>query len=188
MMKKEKKHERITAWRGTFIKTMIEGHWEFVQRHGLNGIVGIVAITDEPAMVLVEQYRVPTNSHVIEIPAGISGDGGHNGEDLVLAAQRELFEETGYQAETWQALPCVTSSPGLTDEATHLFLATGLKRIENGGGDVSEHINVHTVTLNRIEDWLNEQAAQGKLIDAKVYSGLFLAMRNLGIINSMTGS
>src|SRR4051812_6198116 len=76
------------------IRLVRRGRWEFVTRKGVCGIVGIVAVTEDGKMILIEQERVPVNARVIEIPAGLAGDmAGHETEDLAVAAERELLEE-----------------------------------------------------------------------------------------------
>lgn len=159
-----------------FLRLVRSDGWEFVQRKNVSGIVGIIAITDERKLILVEQYRPPVGKNVIEIPAGLAGDGPNSrNEDLRLAAGRELEEETGYRAQQLTLLASGTASAGLCDEIINLFRAQGLQKIHDGGGDESEDILVHEVPLERVEQWLLEQMANNKLIDLKVYSALHFA-------------
>jgi ADP-ribose pyrophosphatase len=84
---------------GKYLRFVRRSGWEYVERRGITGIVGIVAVTDEGKLLLVEQYRTPVNKRVIEIPAGLVGDeAGKEAESLLSAARRELQEETGYYA------------------------------------------------------------------------------------------
>ena len=55
-------------------------------------------------------------------------------DQLVETARRELLEETGYQAESMDLLLSGPTSAGMTSEITHLFLATGLQQVSQGGG------------------------------------------------------
>src|SRR5438067_11911865 len=81
------------------IQLVRQGKWEYVVRKGICGIVGIVAVTEEGKLLLVEQPRVPVGGNVIELPAGLAGDvAGSEVEDLAVAARRELLEETGIEA------------------------------------------------------------------------------------------
>jgi ADP-ribose pyrophosphatase len=65
----------------------------------------------------------------------------------------------------------------MTDEVITLFLATGLKKTGDGAGDGSEDITVHEVALDGAEDWLAARERDGRLIDLKVYAGLYFASR-----------
>jgi len=147
--------------------------WEFVSRNTNLPAVGIVAITDDERVVLVEQYRPPVGRRVIELPAGLAGDvAGQEGESLLVAAKRELLEETGYSAARWTELGTGYSSPGLTDESVVLFLAEGLQREAAGGGDETESITIHEAPLAQIVQWL---AARAVAVDLKLWAGLFAA-------------
>ena len=154
------------------------GHWDFVRRPHSNECVGILAITPEDEIVLVEQFRIPVRAHVIEIPAGIVGDEEeHRGESLAETAARELLEETGYRAAEIRLLMHTPTSAGMTSEIIHLFHATGLTREHEGGGVGAENITVHHVPMSKLDDWLREQQAIGKLVDFKIHATLRLAGR-----------
>jgi ADP-ribose pyrophosphatase len=161
---------------GKHLRLLKIGHWEYVERPNASGIVGIVAITDQRRLVLVEQYRPPVGKNVIEIPAGLAGDlAGQENEDLSVAARRELFEETGYEAEKMVFVGEGVSSAGLCNEVISLFKAVGLKKTGAGTGDPTECIIVHEIPVDRVRSWLDEQRAAGKLVDLKIYSALYFA-------------
>jgi ADP-ribose pyrophosphatase len=165
-----------TLYEGKFLELVSDGRWEFVQRRNTTGVVAIVPITDENEIVLVEQFRPPVASSVIEIPAGLAGDiAGEEDEGLAVAAQRELNEETGYGAGTWRQLGTGPSSAGLTNELITFFAATGLKKTGPGGGDGSEDIKVHVVPLAQLREWLQQQESTGLIIDPKIAAGLWMA-------------
>ncbi|NIP94886.1 MAG: NUDIX hydrolase, partial [Akkermansiaceae bacterium] len=65
------------------------------------------------------------------------------GEPLEETARRELLEETGYRAGRLELLLSSPTSPGMTPEITHLYLATHLRREGDGGGVGGENILVH---------------------------------------------
>lgn len=154
------------------------GHWDFVRRPQSDCCVGILAITPAEEIVLVEQFRIPIQRRVIEIPAGIVGDEpAHLGESLAATAARELLEETGYRAGSIEALLATPTSAGLTSEFIHLFHATDLTREHAGGGVGSEDIIVHHVPLTHLRAWLAEQQAAGLVIDFKIHASLWLAGR-----------
>ena len=90
---------------GKHLRFVRRSGWEYVERKGVTGIVGIVAVTDDRKLLLVEQYRTPVNQRVIEIPAGLVGDeAAMEEESQIAAARRELLEETGYYAESLSPL------------------------------------------------------------------------------------
>jgi ADP-ribose pyrophosphatase len=159
---------------GKHIRLVARGKWEFAERKKVTGIVGIVAVTDENKLILVEQFRPPVNRRVIEIPAGLAGDiEGNEDEALEVAARRELMEETGYEAREMTKLIDGAVSAGITSEIITLFRATGLSRTGKGGGDASEQIDVHEIPVNRVHDWIKEREKDGAIVDFKVYAGLF---------------
>lgn len=171
---------RTTLAETKFLKLIQQQHWTFAQRPNVTGAIAVLALTDAREVVLIEQFRIPTNSNVIELPAGLVGDTvGFEQESLVEAARRELMEETGYDAETIETLVQGASSAGLTDERVHLLFATGLKKVGPGGGDASEQIQVNLVSVDCIDDWLDDQIAQNKDIDFKVLAALYF-LRRLG--------
>jgi ADP-ribose pyrophosphatase len=165
-----------TLAEGKFIRLVRQGKWEYAKRKGVSGIVAIVAVTDDRKLVLVEQDRPPVGKRVIELPAGLAGDqAGHETEDLADAARRELLEETGYEARGVERVAEGAASAGMTDEVITLFRATGLKKTGDAKGDGSEDITVHEVALDGVTAWLDTRAAEGKLVDLKVYAGLYFA-------------
>jgi ADP-ribose pyrophosphatase len=155
---------------GRFLRFLQRGKWEYVSRRNATGVISIIAVTRENKLLLVEQFRPPVESAVIELPAGLAGDGAHHHETLETAARRELLEETGYEAGTISYSGGGTVSPGLTDELITIFLATDLNKTGPGAGDGGEQITLHEVPLDQLIPWLGEQAQQGKLIDLKVYA------------------
>ena len=168
----------ITTWIGRHLSMFVRGKWEFVSRNTQKPVVGVVAITRDREVVLVEQYRPPVDQYVIELPAGLAGDlAGAERETLVDAAKRELREETGYAAARWTELGRGFSSPGLTDESIVLFLAEDLERCGPGGGDDSEAIRIHEVPLDGIRQWLDEHHAGA--VDLKLLAGLYAAQQHL---------
>jgi ADP-ribose pyrophosphatase len=161
---------------GRHIRLVEENGWEYAERVQASGIVIIVAVTPESRILLVEQYRRPVKSRVLELPAGLAGDlAAYQGEDLAKAARRELMEETGYEAETMTPLTVGPPTAGLATEIVTFFRATGLKKTGPGGGDETEGIVVHEVPLADVEGWLSARTKAGDLIDPKVYAGLYFA-------------
>jgi ADP-ribose pyrophosphatase len=169
---------KTSLYTGRFLALVKEGRWEYVERVNATGAAIIVAVTPEQKLLLVEQYRIPVHRRTIELPAGIVGDepGGAN-EGLADAAKRELLEETGYAAQHIEVLTTGPASSGLTSEVVTLALATGLTRVNAGGGVAHEEITVHEIPLSEVDDWLAAKASAGLLIEPKVYAGLYFLGR-----------
>lgn len=159
-----------TMWQGRFITAKRQGKWEFVSRsRGIKAAV-ILAVDDAADgrhVLLVEQYRVPLGKPTLELPAGLVGD-DVAGEDPLLAAGRELEEETGYRAERLENLGDFYSSPGMVTESFTLVGASGLTRIGDGGGVEGEDITVHRVPLSGIEAFIAGKRAAGFAIDVRM--------------------
>lgn len=169
--------EAPVVWQGKHIHIRCLDGWEFVSRNTRRPAVGIVAMHDDGRVVLVEQFRPPVGTSLIELPAGLAGDiVGAEDEALLLAAQRELEEETGYSATQWQILVAGYSSPGLTDESITLFLARGLTKTGSGGGIEGEAIHLHEIPIDDVLPWL---AKRDLAVDIKLLAGLFAAQRVL---------
>lgn len=155
-----------------------EGRWEFVRRPNSTACVGILAITPDDEIVLVEQFRIPVGGRVIEIPAGLVGDeDAHRGESTAETAARELREETGYRAGRIEPLLASPTSAGMAREITHLFLATELSPEGPGGGTEGEDITVHRVPIAELRRWLRDRESDGLMIDFKIHAALWAAGR-----------
>ncbi len=165
---------------GKFVRLVARGRWEWVERTNTSGAVVIVAVTSDGRMVLIEEFRHPLNSRVVELPAGLVGDEpGTREENIIEAAQRELLEEAGCAAEDWRHLIEGPASPGLTSEQYTMYLALDAKQIKAGGGDPTEDIHVHLVPLDEVETWLDAKRRQGLLVDPKIYAGLYFVMKKV---------
>jgi 8-oxo-dGDP phosphatase len=90
------------------------------------GAVAIVAMDGDGRIAMVYQYRHPVGRRLWELPAGLLDV---HGEAPDLAAARELREEVGLEAKTWQVLLDLDSAPGFSDESVRVFLATGLTEV-----------------------------------------------------------
>ena len=164
-------------YRGRFLGLKEVDRWEYTFRTNASGVVVLVPVTSSGELVLVEQYRVPVKSRVIELPAGLVGDTGDPDEDIKIAAQRELIEETGYRANALEELLTCPSTPGLADEIVTIYFAGGLEKVGSGGGNGDEDITVHVVPLETVPEWLDARLAEGIMVDPKIYAGLYWAER-----------
>ena len=168
--------EEITLYESKWLGLYRIGHWDFVRRPHSDACVGILAVTDNNEIVLVEQFRIPVGKRVVEIPAGLVGDEPeHRGESLADTAARELMEETGHRATEMRPILSSPTSAGMTPEFTHLFLATGLSRETEGGGVSGEDITVHHVPLAELRNFLEGKISEGLAVDFKIHAALAAA-------------
>jgi ADP-ribose pyrophosphatase len=176
MFEDDHKQPREILARGKYLQMVRQGSWEYAERINISGIVGLIPVTDAGELVLVEQFRVPLGKRCVELPAGLAGDvAGQEQEPLVEAARRELEEETGYRARDMRQVLEGPNSAGSSPHLMTFFLATGLSKVGEGGGDEHEDIQVHVVPIQGIHAWLQAQEAQGKALDPKIYAGLWFA-------------
>ena len=115
---------------GRYLTLLDDAGWEYVTRPNIKGVVVIVAVTEDDKLLLVEQHRPAVGRKVIELPAGLVGD-IDVGESLSLAAERELIEETGFEAREMVALAEGPVAVGVSDETVSFFHA----RATQAGGD-----------------------------------------------------
>jgi ADP-ribose pyrophosphatase len=167
-----------TVYEGKWLRMKLRGRWEFVERTNAGGIaVIIIAATPEKNLLFVEQTRVPLDAKTIEMPAGLVGD-VDAGESIELAAERELLEETGWQASRIELLMTGPTSSGMSNERVAFVRASGLVRVNAGGGDASEDILVHEIPIADAPRWLSQKMREGFAVDAKLWAGLWLLDRN----------
>jgi len=172
--------DRIVA-ETKFLRMIEREGWSFVERPNSKGVVTIVPLTRERRLVFVEQLRAPLRRKAIEFPAGLMGDEpGHENEDPVVAARRELVEETGYAPQDLELVATTATSPGMANEMVHFVLAWNLDQVGPGGGVDSEDIVVHEVPMGEARAWLRQRERDGLVIAAKVFAGLYFANERWG--------
>lgn len=110
---------------------------ETLQREYLRhpGAVGVIAVDELGRVALVRQYRHAVRHRLIEPPAGLLDVAG---EEYLLAAQRELAEEAGLAADSWQVLIDLFTTPGVVGEALRIYLARDLRPTAAPAGFVKE--------------------------------------------------
>ena len=154
------------VWQGKFVTAKTRGRWEYVGRPR-NIRAAVILATIEGDVLLVEQHRVPLGRNCLELPAGLIGDEAE-GEDDLVAAGRELEEETGYRAGKLEDLGTFFSSPGMLSESFTLVRATQLERTGPGGGTEGENITVHRVPLADIASFVAARRTEGCGVDVRV--------------------
>lgn len=128
------------------------------------GAVAILALLDNGKLLMERQFRYAPQREFIEIPAGKIDPG----EDILLTAQRELLEETGYVAREWTHLTTAWPCIGYADEKLEYFLARGLSH-QGSKLDDGEFLEVFELGMDDAIDWVRS----GKINDSKTIVGLF---------------
>lgn len=182
------------SWPIRATRTVYENRWvrvvedEVVRPDGGIGIYGVVemahpavfvvAMTDDDEVLLVTVDR-HTVGPSIEVPAG-----GSDGEDPLVAAQRELAEETGYEASEWREIGRMSALNGLARAPEHVFLATGLRRPgADGEADASHETRLEEgISAVSSVPWAEamRMVREGEIGDGESVAALFYAALALG--------
>lgn len=147
--------------------------WEYAEHKTAKEAALVVALTDDGRIVLVEEFRHAVNAPVISPPAGLVGDEGP--EEAISAARRELSEETGYEAASFEFLARGPGSAGQSSEIVVFFLARGARLSGEQAPHDRGQIRVHAVPVVDLPAWARQREAEGILVDPKLWAGLYLA-------------
>lgn len=124
------------------------GLWEVVEKKTpQQKAVCIFALTKDKEVIIEKIYRVPHECFVLEMPAGLCDS---ESEDLATAAKRELFEETGYQANEITKIYEATSDMSLTNLDVVYFFAPNVQYVGNNQGETAEEIEVLKIPLTQM--------------------------------------
>lgn len=153
----------ITLRRDTYQPKVGElKNWDIIVHPGA---VVLVPVTKKKELILVKQWRRAANQITLEFPAGTL----EKNEEIMLCAQRELREETGYQAHTIIPLGGFFSAPGFCTEYLHLFLALDLEEAPLKSEDTDEAIDLLIASHNQIGQMIKKNEIQ----DAKTIAGFY---------------
>lgn len=128
------------------------------------GAVAIVAMDDNANIPMIYQYRHAFGRRLWELPAGLLDVGG---EAAHLTAARELMEEAGLQADTWQVLVDLDSTPGFSDESVRVYLATGLSQVDRP--------QAHDEEADMTMQWYPLDEAAHKVLSGEIVNGIAVA-------------
>lgn len=144
---------------------------------GIYGVVqtriatGIIALTEKSEVILIGQYRYPTECYSWEIVEG----GAERGENPLEGAKRELAEEAGVIAEEWEQLGGeIHLSNCHSDERAYLYVAKGLSSVPKQP-DETEDLEVAQVSLVTALDMVD----RGEIKDALSIIGLLRMARRV---------
>ena len=134
------------------------------------GAVVVLALTNDNKIVMIRQFRKPSDEVLWELPAGKI----EPGEDLKNCALRELEEETGYYPRKIKKLITFFSTPGFCDEKLTLFLAEDLEK-RNKNEDADEFIQVKNLKISEVLKMI-----KGNVIkDAKTIIGILFLVSSI---------
>ena len=146
--------------------------WEGLHRKNQAAAVIIIArLKYSGQYILIRQFRPPTDSYILEFPAGLV----ECGENPEITAIRELLEETGYLGIIENISPNLVSSPGILSETVSFaFLSVDEKLPENrqpvAKNQHDEFITVFLKYPEEISAFFNEEAEKEVLFDVKLYT------------------
>jgi len=128
------------------------------------GAVAVVALDERGNIPLIYQYRHALGRRLWELPAGLLDVGG---EAAHLTAARELEEEAGLRADTWQVLVDLDSTPGFSDESVRVYLATGLSEVDRP--------EAHDEEADMTMQWLPLAEAARRVLGGEVVNAIAVA-------------
>jgi len=134
-----------------------------------------LGITEDNQAILIKQYRHPIEKTILEIPGGFVD----KNEDPAKAVGREFSEETGYEFSHFEYVGEVAANPGVLNNHTKLYLATGGRKTGRQRLDDNEEIEVDLIPL----DELKEMLLQNKFEQALHTCCIFYALIKLGKLN-----
>ncbi len=129
------------------------------------GAVVILAELDNGKLLFERQFRYPLRRVFLELPAGKIDPG----EAILDTARRELLEETGYVADTWEYLGVMHPCIGYSDERIEIFRASGLRNVGGQALDHNEFLEI--VELSPAS--ARQAVWDGRITDAKTITALY---------------
>ncbi len=134
--------------------------------------VNIIALTKDNEVVLIEQFRHGIGQTTLEIPGGMVDEG----EELEIAARRELVEETGFSSDKWILLGKSRPNPAIQNNWIYHFAALNAEKTHNTTFDEHESVKSELVSLKEIPSLIMNEAITHSLVVAAFY--LFYLQEN----------
>ena len=127
--------------------------------------VNTIAITKDEQFVFVRQYRHGIRKTVNELCAGVVEEG----EEPIIAAKRELLEETGFGGGEWIPWMTISANASTHTNLTHCFLTTGVERLDKQHLDKGEDIKVRIFNRNEVLNMLRQGEVWQSLMAAPLW-------------------
>jgi 8-oxo-dGTP pyrophosphatase MutT (NUDIX family) len=136
------------------------------------GSVIVIALDDEGKFPLIGQFRYPTGTYSLELPAGGRES---NSRDPLLDAKRELLEETGISAREWSEVARSFPFNGISSEEMVTFIARDLKTVAATGHEEEGILEVKQVNFEEALDMIRfGQITDGQTITALTQAAIYL--------------
>lgn len=135
--------------------------------HFKNQAVGVIPIDDEGNTWIVGQHRYTLDQFSWEIPEG----GAPYNEDILEAAKRELKEETGLSAKSWELILTMHNSNSVTDEIAYVFLAKDLSLGPSELDESESDLQIKKITFSEAI----QMVMDGQITDSMSVAGLLKA-------------
>lgn len=146
------------------------------------GAVVVLALDEQDRVLCLAQYRHPAQHRFVEVPAGLVD--GHEDEEPLDVARRELREEAGLEATEWVELTSAYSSPGISDELIHYFVARGLSAVDRDFEPAHEEAEMQVFWAPF--DELHAAVLAGRVTDAPLVLAVLMA-RARGLVGAGGG-
>ncbi len=141
--------------------------------HFKNTAVGIIPLDENQNTWIVGQFRYTLNEWSWEIPEG----GSPENESPLESAKRELKEETGIEAKSWEEIMKIHTSNSVCDEVGYLFVAKGLTLGNPEFESTEADMKIQKLPLRTVL----EMVMEGKITDSLSVAGILKVARMLNI-------